>query len=76
MPTEFDNAMRQIAYELMQKHAPEFLSALKRDLKHGVTAKEIERRLKRHDLQNKHITIQSAILAVRYMHTNPATYQE
>ena len=76
MPTEFENAMHQIAYELMEKHAPEFLRALKCDLKQGVSAKEMERRLKRHDLQNKHITIQSAILAVRYMHANPATYKE
>lgn len=74
--TPFEIEMRRIAYELMENHAPEFLAAIKRDMKTGRSLKQIENQLKQHDLQNKHITIQSAILAARHMQANPATFQE
>ena len=72
----FDNEMRRFAYELMEKHAPEFLTAIKRDLKLGTDPEKIETLLKKHPLNNTSITINTAILAVRYMRMNPSVYQE
>lgn len=65
-----DKVMQKIAYEMLNKHAPKVLEAVKADIKRGRTPKQIEKSLSAKKFQNSLIA-NSAVLAAYHIKENP-----